>query len=144
MLEGILFQFHVWHVMDILLFNKNLIFIKYDVDVICVGTLVDNLYLVEPITPIQINSNESNHKRKERSSVDQTQLWHLRLDHINLDMIRRLITSGHLSPLDVNALLVCEPRLEGKMTMRPFKAKGNRAKDVLNFVHRSLQDYEHQ
>ena len=53
-------------------FNKNSIFVKYDVDVICVGTLVDNLYLVELITPIQINSNESNHKRKEHSLVNQT------------------------------------------------------------------------
>ena len=78
------------------LFNKKFIFIKYDVDVICVGTLVDNLYLVEPITPIQINSNESNHKRKERSSVDQTQLWHLRLGHINLGRIRRLVRANTL------------------------------------------------
>ena len=54
------------------LFIKNLVFIKYCDDVICVGTLVDNLYLVDPITPIQINSYESNHKRKECSSVNQT------------------------------------------------------------------------
>ena len=43
--------------------------------------------------------------------------------------------SGHLSPLDVNALLVCEPCLEGKMTMRSFKAKGNKVKEVLDLVH---------
>ena len=41
------------------LFNKNFIFVKYDVDVICIGILVDNMYLVEPITPIQINSNDA-------------------------------------------------------------------------------------
>ena len=107
-------------------------------DVICVGTLVDNLYLVEPIIPMQVNSYESNHKRKEQSSVNQTQLWHLRLGHINLDRICRLVTSGHLSSLNVNALPVCEPCLEGKMTMRPFKAKGNRAKEELNLVHMDL------
>ena len=47
------------------LFNKKFIFVKYCVDVICVGTVVDNLYLVKPIIPMQINSYESNHKRKE-------------------------------------------------------------------------------
>ena len=56
------------------LFNKKFIFIKYNDDVICCGTLVDTLYLVDPITPMQINSNKYNHKRKERSSVYQTLL----------------------------------------------------------------------
>ena len=105
------------------IFNKNFISIKYDVDEICCEMLIDNLYLLEPITHLQINSHESNHKRKEHSLVNQAQLWYLRLGHINIDRIRRLITSGHLSPLDVTALLVYEPCLEGKMTMRPFKAR---------------------
>ena len=38
----------------------------------------------------------------------------------------------------MNALPVCEPCLEGKMTMRPFKAKGYRAKEVLDLVHTDL------
>ena len=100
--------------------------------------LVDNLYLLEPITPMQLNSHESNHKRKERSSVNQAQLWHRRLGHINLDRIRRLVTSGLLSPLDVTDLPVCEPCLEGKMTLRPFKAKGNRCKEVLDLIYTDL------
>ena len=91
------------------LFNKNLVFVKLTDDVIYFGMLVDNLYMLEPITPMQINLYESNHKRKESSSVNQAQLWHLRLGHINLDRIRRWVTSGHMSPLGVNALLVCEP-----------------------------------
>ena len=33
---------------------------------------------------------------------------------------------------------VCESCLEGKMTTRPFKAKGNRAKEVLELVHTDL------
>ena len=49
-----------------------------------------------------------------------------------------MVASGHLSPLDVNVLIVCEPCLDGKMTMRPFKAKGYRAKEVLDLVHTDL------
>ena len=94
--------------------------------------------MLELITPMQINSYESNHKRKKPSSVNQAQLWHLRLGHINIDRIHRLITSGHLSPLDVTSLPVCEPYLEGKMAMRPFKAKVYRAKEVLDLVYTDL------
>ena len=83
------------------LFNKNLVFVNYDDKLIYIGMLVDNLYMLEPIAPMQINSHESNHKRKEISSVNQTQLWHLRLGHINLERIRRMVTSELLSPLDV-------------------------------------------
>ena len=100
--------------------------------------LVDNLYMLEPITPMQINSYESNLKRKESSSVNQTQLRHLRLGHINIDRICILAICGHLNPLDVKALPVYEPCLEGKMTMRPFKAKDYRAKEVLDLVHTNL------
>ena len=46
---------------------------------------------------------------------------------------------GYLNPLDVNALPVCESCLEGKMTMRPFKAKGYRSKEVLELVHTDLR-----
>ena len=106
-----------------IIFNKNFISINYDVDGICCGMIVDNLYILKPISHLQVNSIEFNHKRKEPSSVYQIQLWHLRLGHINFDRIRRLVMSGHLSPLDMNALPVCEPCLEGKMTMRPFKVR---------------------
>ena len=87
---------------------------------------------------MQVNSHETNHKRKEILPVNQTHLWHLRLGHINLERIHRMVTGGLISPLDVTALSVCEPYLEGKMTMRPFKAKGYRAKEVLDLVHTDL------
>ena len=56
------------------IFNENFVSIKYDVDEICCGMLVDNLYILEPISYLQVSSFESNHKRKEPSSVNQTQL----------------------------------------------------------------------
>ena len=95
------------------LFNKYSVFIKYGDDVICRGMLPENLYFLEPIS-LQINSHEYNHKRKEISPVNQTHLWHLRLGHINLERIHRMVTGGLLSPLDVTTLLVCEPCLEEK------------------------------
>ena len=94
------------------LFNKNSISIKYDDGIYC-GMFVDNLYMLEPIALMRINSYKSNLKRKESSSVNQAQLSHLRLGHISLDLIRRLVTSEQLSPLDVNALPIYESYLDG-------------------------------
>ena len=55
------------------IFNKNSISIKYD-DGIYYGMFVDNLYMLEPIALMRINSYNSNLKRKESSSVNQAQL----------------------------------------------------------------------
>ena len=70
--------------------------------------------------------------------MNQTLLWHLRLGHINLRRIQRLVVDGPLSSLAVEPFPVCESCLEGKMTNRPFKEKGNRAKEVLELVHTDL------
>ena len=55
-------------------FNKNSVSILNGEDKICYGMLIDNLYLIEPNTPLCINSHESNHKRKESSSINLTHL----------------------------------------------------------------------
>ena len=42
--------------------------------------------------------------------------------------------------LSVGTLPVCESCLEGKMTKRPFTAKGNRAKEPLELIHEMYVD----
>ena len=59
----------------------------------------------------------------------------MRLGHINPNRIQRLIKDGLLEPLDFDEFLVCESCLEGKMTKRPFSAKGRRAQYLLELVH---------
>ena len=122
-------------------FNDRVV-IKRNREIICSGALVGNLYTLEPKTPtmqIEVNNSSSNsNKRKEPSKMNQTYLWHLRLGHINLSRIQRLIADGPLGSLVVEDFPTCESCLEGKMTKRPFKAKGYRTKDVLELVHSDL------
>ena len=66
---------------------------------------------------------KSRTKRHKVSRKDDTYLWHLRLGHINLDRIERLVKNGLLSKLELDTLLVCESCLGGKMTRRPFTGK---------------------
>ena len=68
-------------------------------------------------------------KKQKISHTDNTYLWHLRLGHINLDIINRLVKDGLLKELNVGTLPVYESCLEGKMTKRPFSGKVNRAKN---------------
>ena len=73
-------------------------------------------------------------KRKEPSS-NPTRLWHMRLGHINLNRINRLVKDGILDNLVHEPMLVCESCIESKMTKRPFPLKENRSNDLLELVH---------
>ena len=64
-----------------------------------------------------------------------TYQWHLRLGHIGLDRIKRLVRDGPLQSLQVDDMPTCESCLEGKMTKRSFNSKGNRAVECLELVH---------
>ena len=66
--------------------------------------------------------------------------WHLRLGHISLDRINLLIKVWPLRELSVGTLPVCEFCQEVKMTKRHFIAKGNRAKEPLEFIHEMYVD----
>ena len=106
---------------------------------ICSGDLMNNLYFLSPlsydINAIEIVENEQNHLAKKRKVSNETYLWHLLLGHINPNRIHSLVKSGILNSLAFEPIPMCESCLEGKMTKRPFKAKGYRATKSLKLVH---------
>ena len=77
-------------------------------------------------------------KRKKLSNDNRTYLLHLRLGHISLDRINRLIKDGLLKDLSVGSLPVYESSLEGKMTKRLFTTKGLRAEELLGLIHSNV------
>ena len=111
---------------------KHNVVIKNDKVFICFGNIVDGLYILSPDKHALYNSkldNNSHVKSLKRKfpSTNDAYIWHLHLGHINPNRIQRLIKDGLLEPLDFDGFLVCESCLEGKMTKRPFNAKGRRA-----------------
>ena len=62
-------------------------------------------------------------------------MWHLRLGHIKIDRINRLVRNGPLKLSKVEPYPICELCLQGKMTKNPFTRKGVRATDVLELIH---------
>ena len=63
--------------------------------IICKALLFDNLFYLKPITPTVLNTetNTTDHRDK-RLKMDRNNLtyqWHLRLGHIGLDRIKRLV-----------------------------------------------------
>ena len=59
----------------------------------------------------------------------------MRLDHINLNRINRLIKDGILDNLVLEPMHVYESCIESKITKRPFPPKGNRSNELLELVH---------
>ena len=76
-------------------------------------------------------------KRKESSS-NPISLWYMMLGYINLNRINRLVKEGILGEVVLQPMEVCELCLEGKMTKRPFLAKGNRTNALLELVHTNV------
>ena len=119
---------------------KDKFVIKKDKVFICSGNIVDGLYILTLVkhelynSELDNNSHVKSLKRKFPSTSD-AYLWHLHLGHINSNRIQRLIKDGLLEPMDFDEFPVCESCLEGKMTKRPFNAKGGRAQDLLELVH---------
>ena len=119
---------------------KDNVVIKKDKMFICSSNIVDGLYILTLNqhelynSELDNNSHVKSLKRKFHSTNDGY-LWHLCLAHINSNRIQRLIKDGLLEPLDFDRFLVCESCFEGKMTKRPFNAKGRRAQELLELVH---------
>ncbi|KAA0037509.1 gag/pol protein [Cucumis melo var. makuwa] len=106
--------------------------------------LENNLYVLRPNEAKAVLNHEmfrttnTQNKRQRISPNNNTYLWHLRLGHINLDRIERLVKNGLLNELENDSLPPCESCLEGKMTKRPFTGKGYRAKEPLELIHSDL------
>ena len=110
-------------------FNDNLI-----------TTAFNNLYYIKLITPTvyntEANTNLQRHsKRIKINYVDPTYMWHLRLGHIGLDRIKRLIKEGLLEFLQESSLPTCESCLKRKMTKRHFTTKGTKTIECLELIH---------
>ena len=123
-------------------FSDNGCVISYNKHLVSAGTLIDGLFIIN-VSPelqqiVELNNVNLSSKRKRSSDFNETYLWHLRLCHINLDRISRLVRDGPLGSLKVEALPTCESCLEGKMTKRPFPSKGNRVNDKLELIHSDL------
>ena len=117
---------------------NSFITIRSSTSVICTGDLIDGLYYLSPMSyDVLITEivDKHDHLAKKRKVSNETYLWHLRLGHINPNRIHGLVKSGILTSLDFEPIPVCESCLEGKMTKRPFKAKGYRATIPLELVH---------
>ena len=114
---------------------------------ICSGILMNGLYFLfsmsYDINAIEsIDNDEHDHLSKKRRVSNETYLWHLRLGHINPNRIQGLVKNEILSSLIFEPILVCESCLEGKMTKRPFKVKGNHATVQLELMW--TNDYSSQ
>ena len=123
---------------------NSLVSIRSKSSFICSDDLLNNLYFLSPlsydINAIEIVENEHDHLAKKRKVSNETYLWHLRLGHINPNRIHGLVKSRILNSLAFEPIPMCASCLKGKMTKRPFKAKGNCTTKPLELVHTDVCD----
>jgi transposase InsO family protein len=120
------------------LFTAKLI-VKFNNKFLASGILQDGLYIISS-TDNSVNCVENDNATsvlslKRKRDVNLTYMWHLRLGHINIDRINRLVRDGPLKLSKVEPYPICEPCLQGKMIKNPFTRKGVRATDVLELIH---------
>ena len=80
------------------IFTAKLI-VKFNNKFVAFGILQDGLYLISSIDSsmncIENDNAASILSLKRKRDVNLTYMWHLRLDHINIDEINRLVRVGH-------------------------------------------------
>ena len=107
-----------------ILFN-NEVLIKLNGSFLYSEKLIDGLYQITS-NMYEIHDTELNKKlhnlplKRNVSSNNPTYVWPLRLGHINLKRIDRLVRQKPLSSLTIQPLPACTSCLERKMTTRPF------------------------
>ena len=79
-------------------------------------------------------------KRCKVDNDSATYLWHCRLGHISVKLMKKLHKDGHLESLDYESFDACKPCLMGKMTKTPFSGTMERASDLLEIIHTDVCD----
>ncbi|KAG9457543.1 hypothetical protein H6P81_002051 [Aristolochia fimbriata] len=92
------------------------------------GTLIDGLYSLFS----RSTSNVKVDFEYACLSLDDSLLWHLRLGHVNVNKLHRMVSSGLLPKLH-NELRTYENYLSGKMARLPF-GKGERVQNLLEIL----------
>ena len=75
--------------------------------------------------------------RRCNINEDSSMLWHRRLGHISIDIIKRLVKDGVLSTLDYTDLETCVDFIKGKQTSKS-KKNANRSSNILEIVHTDI------
>ena len=82
--------------------------------------------------------NVESSKRIRSSALNNTELWHMRLGHIGIKRLTKLVKDGLISDLTIEPLPVCEYCIQGKMTKSSFSGVGHRANDLLELIHSDI------
>lgn len=93
--------------------------IKHNNKFVIFGNLIDGLYFISPvgnfINCVENDTSTNVLPLKRKRDVNQAYMWHLKLGHINLECLNRLVKDGPLDFLQIEPYPICEPCLQGKM-----------------------------
>ncbi|KAM2605239.1 hypothetical protein TB2_034059 [Malus domestica] len=119
-----------------ILFDKMSCTLYLNGRIISHGNMIEGLFHLETNSGMHcITSRNTSKLKRAREEVNQEKMWHLKLGHVNLDNIRKMLKDGYFCPLGDDRMGTCECCLKGKMTKSPFTGKGERATEILGLIH---------
>jgi hypothetical protein len=104
-------------------FKKNICMVLNNrAEVVMTATKRGGLYAIEVLVPVKV--------RVLTTSVDDSELWHQRLGHLNMQMVRKMIPG-----LTAKEKLVCKSCLQGKMARIAFSQSNSRFEEIFGLIH---------
>ena len=74
-------------------------------------------------------------EKRKRSEFNNTELWNIRLGHIGVRRLSRLVKDGLIQNLTIEPYQTCECCIQRKMTKASFQGVGHRTNDLLELIH---------
>lgn len=91
----------------------------------------DTLYFLDG-SPVKGEANSA------ESKMDETGLWHNRLGHMSIKVMRCLVKCGFLQGIDIGEKETCEHCVLGKFHKISFKTGKHSSEEPLAYVHSDL------
>ena len=119
-------------------FKDNVFNLFYKSNHIGTSILADGLYRIS-LQNETTNNYFHVHIGTKRCNIneDSSMLWHRRLGHISIDIIKRLVKDGVLSILDYTDLETCVDCITGKQT-NTSKKNANRSLNILEIIQTDI------
>ncbi|KAM1543858.1 hypothetical protein ACFX1Z_013474 [Malus domestica] len=120
----------------LILFDKMSCNLYLNSRIISHGNMIEGFFHLETSSGMHcIESRNTSKPKRAREEVNREKMWHLKLGHVNLDKIRKMLKDGYFRPLGNDQMGTCECCSKGKMTKSPFTRKGECAPEILGLIH---------
>ena len=102
--------------------------------------LVNRYYILDTMRNVMNVQASSSNKCARSETLNETKMWYMRLGHIGVRCLSRLVKDGQIPNLTMEPYPVCESCIQRKMTKFLFTLFGHDAFGLLELIHSDVCD----